>query len=290
MKLEERAMLVRLSMSAWSASITDKSVSNEVIESKKALSGSGKFRKNLINKDALKSIHKIQSGARTTHNTLTLPWKDDGTRIITTDTYDHYAKSMRTYRKRLFEAVEEFIESYEDHVKAAEEHLGELFNKDDYPSVDKIRSYYDFDVETSSVPTAYDFRAKVSNKEAAIIAKDIERRANVRLEEAMKDVWQRIANVTERMADKLEMYQPRNGLHDSQNNFHSTLVENVRDLADLLPSLNINNDPKLDKMQKQIINNLCQYDADELKSDDAARRKTAKKAKAIYDKVSQYIA
>lgn len=290
MKLEERAMLVRLSMSAWSARITDKQVSIEVIETKQATSGAGKFRKNLLNKDALKDINKIRGAARTAHNTLTLPWKDDGTRIITTETYDHYAKTMRDYRKKLTEAVDAFLESYDDHVKAAKDTLGKLFNKDDYPSIEEVRRQYDFDVETSSVPSSYDFRAKVSNKEAAAIAKDIERRATARLEQAMKDVWQRIATVTERMANRLEEYTPREGLHDAEGVFRNSLVENVRELADLLPALNISNDPELVKIQKQMIDNLCAYDAQELREDDAARRKTAKKAKQILEKVSKYIA
>lgn len=290
MKLEERALLVKLTINQWSAKKTDKEVSLEVSLNKQARSDAGSFRKQLISKEALKKIGKVISAARQTHYTLTLPWNDDGSRIITTEGYKHYAKVMQDYRIAMQEAVDEFLGEYEAFVKQAKVDLGKLFNADDYPDIDEIRRKFDFDVEPTSIGVSSDFRAKVSNKEAAIIAKDIEERTNARLEQAMKDVYERIAKVTEKMSEKLSEYDPGDAATEASGWFKSTLVENVRDLADILPSLNVKGDPALDKIRDELIDNLCQYDADELRADEKARRRTAKKAKRIYDKVSAFIA
>lgn len=289
-KLEERALLVNLSMGAWSAKKTDSEVSREVAKRKNARSDSGTYRKQLISREALKKITKVTTAARTSHNTLTLPWDDNGSRIITTETYQHYTKVMRDYRIAMQNAVNEFLDGYDDLVKQAKEDLGDLFNEGDYPDKSTISSKFYFDVEPKPVPTGTDFRAKVSNAEAKAIAKDIEQRTQARLDAAMKDIWQRIATVTERMAKKLEEYTPRVGLHDSEGVFRDSLVTNIRELAELLPSLNVTGDPELKKIQKDLLDSLCAYEPKELREDAKARAKTAKKVKEIFSKVSAYMA
>lgn len=284
-------MLVKLSIGMWSASKTDKEVSSEVIANKKAMKSAGVFRKHLVSKNALKEIQKIATAARQSHYVLTLPWNDDGARIIPTESYDHYAKTMRDYRRSMEEAVDAFLENYHDYIKNAKDELGDMFNPDDYPDPDDIRSKFFFDVEPTQIPASKDFRAKVSDKEVAAITKDIERRTKARLDSAMKDVWRRIADNTAKMVDRLENYVPAGvKITGPEYVFRDSLVENIRDLADTLPALNIKDDPNLTKIHESIVKNLCKYDAEDLRIDDAVRRKTAKRAKAIHDKVSKYLA
>lgn len=290
MNLEERALLVKLSISQWSARKTDNEVSREVMVSKNANNDRGTFRKVLISREALKKIQKVTSAARASHNTLTLPWNDDGSRIITTEGYQHYSKVMRDYRTAMQNAVDEFLEGYDELVTQAKTDLGKLFNKEDYPGVEDVKRKFAFDVEPTSIPVSRDFRAKVSNAEAKAIAKDIEARTKARLDNAVKDVWQRVQELTERMFTKLNDYQPRVGLHGAEGTFRDSLVENIRDLAKIMPSLNINNDPEMTKIHNELVAHLCTLDAEDLRQDDKARRQTAKKAKSIYDKVSKYLA
>src|SRR5690349_1314421 len=214
MNLEERTLLVKLSITQWNPYKTDNEVSREVTNSKNARQNAGKFRKRLMAKDAMKAIEQIASSARSTHNAMTLPWNDDGTRIITTDKYQEYAKQMRGFRLNMRSAVETFLSEYERHVGEAKAELGKLFKPEDYPTADDIKRKFRLDVEPSSVPAASDFRDNVSNADVAAITKDIEKRTELRLKEAMKDVWSRVAVVTERMARKLDEYQPRVGIKD----------------------------------------------------------------------------
>ncbi len=291
MKLEERALLVKLTISNWTASKTDKEVTDGVIEEQRAHSGAGRFTKRLFGKHALKEISKTVGSARIAHRTLTLPWEDNGNRIITTEGYQHYSKTMRRYRQIMEEHVTGFIENYEDYIKQAREELGKMFHRDDYPDVGEVKMKFAFDVEPTPIPTSMDFRAKVSDSEAKAIAKDIEKRQKARLDNAMKDVWQRIADVTEKMVEKLTEYVPAkdNGLKGAEGVFKSSLISNVTDLAEILPSLNINNDPELKRLHKQMIDDLTKYDADELKGDAKKRATTAKAARQVLSKVRRYL-
>lgn len=289
MGLDERALLVKLSIGRWSGQKTDANVTNEVAERHKADKASGKYRKRLVTKTALKEIDSIAGAARSAHNMLTLPWTDDGARVITTESYEHYSKVMRDFRDKMQAAVDEFIKTYDDHVIDAKEALGTMFDPDDYPPRNVVKSKFTFDVEPSPIPMKGDFRAKVSNEEAAIIAKDIEARSKMRLEHAMRDVWERVADVTEKMVDRLSAYKPKEGLHRAENTFRDSLVYNVEELARVLPSLNITNDPKLDELQKELLNKLCHYDPQQLREDSNARAQTAKEAKAILKKVGKFL-
>lgn len=290
MGLDERALLVKLSISAWSARKTDKEISREITESKNARSDRGTFSKILISREALKKIQKVESAARDSHRTLTLPWNDDGSRIITTEGYQHYSKVMRDYRTTMQEAVDDFLNGYDELVQKAKSDLGSMFNADDYPSIGEIRAKFNFQVEPTQIPMSRDFRAKVTNAEAKAIAKDIEARTNSRIDTAIKDIWQRIADVTEKMFTRLEEFKPREGLHRAESTFKDTLVENIRSLTEIMPSLNINSDPEITRIHKEMVEHLCHYDAEDLRDDVGARKRTAKSAKKIYDKVSKYLA
>jgi hypothetical protein len=289
LRLDERALLVKLTISNWTANKTDREVTDEVIIDHNAQSGSGRFTKRLFGKDALKAISRAVGQARVAHRTLTLPWEDNGFRIITTQGYQNYSKIMRQCRLVMEENVGSFIEGYGDYKKQAKEELGKMFRADDYPTAEEAKAKFNFDVEPRPLPSAADFRAKVSDAEAKAIAKDIERRQKQRLDEAMKDVWERIADVTGKMAEKLSGYKESNGLKGAEGIFKSSLVDNVRSLCDILPSLNINDDPDMKSLHKQMVSSLIEFDADELKTDIKKRQKTAKAAKQIHAKVSRYL-
>jgi hypothetical protein len=291
LRLDERALLVKLTISNWTASKTDKEVTDIVIDDNNAQSGAGRFTKRLFGKAALRNISQAVGAARVAHRTLTLPWEDNGNRIITTEGYQHYSKTMRHYRGVMEENVRAFIDDYDGYIGQAREELGKMFRRDDYPTAEEAKRKFHFDVEPSPIPTSADFRAKVSDKEAAYIAKDIERRQKQRLDAAMKDVWKRIADVTEKMATRLSEYKgPTRGYAvESGPSFKSSLVTNIVELADVLPTLNINNDPELTRLHKRMVEELTQYDADELKFDEKKRARTAKAARQIYSKVSKFL-
>jgi hypothetical protein len=291
MRLEERALLVKLTISNWTANKTDKEVTDTAIEDANAQQGAGRFTKRLFGKNALRNISQVVGAARVAHRTLTLPWEDGGNRILTTDGYPHYSKTMRNYRGMMEDNVRAFIENYDEYVNQSREELGKMFKRDDYPPANEVKAKFNFDVEPTPIPMVKDFRAKVSNEEAEAIAKDIERRQKDRLDAAMKDVWKRIADVTEKMAAKLSDYQgPSKGFKNmGGGTFQESLITNITELADILPSLNINNDLELNRLHKRMIEELTQYGADELKGDVKKRQATAKAAKQIYNKVSKFL-
>src|SRR5579884_3866071 len=80
--LSSRAMLCSLSISMWSARKHDPAASEEIASRHGAKSDAGRYNKVLLPKQALAEIQKIVSEARHEHYFITLPWADDGYRVL----------------------------------------------------------------------------------------------------------------------------------------------------------------------------------------------------------------
>jgi hypothetical protein len=65
------------------------------------------------------------------------------------------------------------------------------------------------------------------------------------------------------------------------------VMDSVRELVDLLPSLNLFDDPNINKMIDELKTNLYEVTDEELKKEDK-RKKILGKTKAMLDKMSDY--
>jgi hypothetical protein len=78
------------------------------------------------------------------------------------------------------------------------------------------------------------------------------------------------------MSEKLREYKG-----EDRTFFTASLVENVRELADLLPAFNLTNDPVFDGFAKRIQRELCAEDAKTLRENDKVREVVQKSADDI---------
>ena len=288
--LSERAMLARLNIRQWSARKLDRKVTDEVNTAHNASPDAGRYNKRLVSKDALATIQKVANEARKMHYARTLPWQDEGARILSTAGYLDYTGKVRDLRAEFESAVDAFVSGYPDFVTDARSKLNGLFQETDYPPADDIRSRFAFSVAIDPMPVSDDFRCQLDAAQAEEIRADIEARTRDAITAATRDVWTRISLVVGHMAEKLKEYKPAVGPGArAEGVFRDSLVENVRDLVAVLPSLNITGDPALaaiaDRMQS-----LCRDDAAELRDNASARASVAAEADAILADVGQFLA
>jgi hypothetical protein len=285
-KLSERAMLASLHVGMWSGMAVDRDVSEEVSENHKAEKDSGRYNKRLVASKFLSHVGGKINVARRSHRLLTLPWEDDGTRILSNTGYLHYTETMRLQQHAVRAATQEFIQSLPTYIDEARTRLGTMFNSEDYPSADELRSKFYIDVEIKPIPTGSDFRAKLSDDAVKHITQDIEDRCNERVEAAIKEVYQRVVDVTSKMAERLRGYEPG----ESTGVFRDTVVYNINELAELIPSLNITGDPKLDALAKQLKDDLVEHSPEVLRTNAKARKQTADAAERILKKAQTFLA
>jgi hypothetical protein len=290
--LSQKAILSSLTIGGWSARKYDDKVTKETNARNNAKEDAGRYNKLLIAKEGIQEVSRIMGAARAEHYRLTMPWLDDGARILPSALYDEYAKTTRTFRAEYEAAVKKFAEGYPQLVEDAKSRLNGMFNEEDYPDAEEMTMFdvkknpwgrFRFDVIMMPCPDAADFRVDLADEHAADIKADIEERMKAALQNAMTGPIQRIMLVVGAMVDRLTAYKPAKpgSGKRAEGLFRDSLVDNIRDLVELLPSFNLAGDKALTDLTARLRNELCRNDAEVLREDKAVRDATKKAAKSI---------
>ena len=95
MNLTHDAMLVSLRITAWSGRLYDRQASNHVAAQHDAAASAGRYNKRLLPKAAFAALTATVSEARAQHYANSLPWDDQGSRLLTVANYEAYAVFQR---------------------------------------------------------------------------------------------------------------------------------------------------------------------------------------------------
>ena len=279
--ITQKAMLAAVHISIWTATKHDRKVSRDVADRHGARERVGRYNKQLLmGAEKLEDLKTLAGQIRQHFYKITLPWSDEGFRLLPSHFLFDLTARMREFEAGFSSGVDQFLSVYPDYIREARAELGTLFRDSDYPSVDKLREKFNIKLEILPIPTGDDFRVSMSAEEQARIARDID--ANVRgsLTRGTEDLWKRLREVVSHMVDRLR---------EPESRFHASLVTNISDLVTLLPRLNVNQDPDLDRFAAQIRESLCNYTAQELKKHDVLRATTAAEAAGIVARMDRVL-
>jgi hypothetical protein len=288
--LARKAVLVSVNISQWTARKMDKRITDEVNRKHGAADDAGRYNKLLIEAERLAKLNALVSSARTMHYDMTRPWADEGPRILPNALFVKFSEKFREIKRQFETAADEFARGYPDFIAERKRALNGLFNAADYPPVSQIRGKFKLDMTILPFPDAADFRADLDDDTVEDIKREIADTSARVIDDAMKHTAQQIVDTVGHMATKLKEYNAGAKGDGSRKFFLNSLVDNVRDLADLLPAFNLTDDPKLDAITTRIKKELCVEDAGELRKNDAARESVQKSADEIVAVVSQFLA
>ena len=279
MNLNDRALLVQLSVSQWTARKYDKKVTNEVASAHGTTTAAGRYNKSLLPmNDYLDRVHKKTTHIRTKFYENTLPWGIEGTMMLPTSNYLQFMTDFRKEKGEWQYLVNEFVGNYDQLRLDAKRLLGSLYNDEDYPDESDVSRKFKMDMAIFPVPST-DFRVAIASDELTRIQQDVEKRIADAQTTAMKEVWDRLYDRVKHMAEKLA---------DPKAIFRDTMVENTKELCALLPRLNFMDDPNLEQLRQQVEATLLKH-PEALRNDPDLRRDTAAEAKAIMDKMSVFM-
>lgn len=271
MKLQEQAVLARLSCGMPGEARQDKKLTAEVKDDKHLGKDAGRWVKKLYPAEALEAVRQVVGRAREKHFELTLPWDDSGYRILPTTTYLEYQKAMRELRQEFEAARDVFNAKWNDWVNWAKvEHNGS-FNPANYDQA-KAFIMFRFYVDFNPVPEGGDFRVQLQADDVNSMKQELDERLTETLAAAQAELWERLATPVRAMVDRL-------GGPDKI--FRNSLVENLESIVALVPKLNIGGDDKLAGFAKECGDKLLKYSATTLRDSPAVRAATAKDADDI---------
>ena len=272
--LSQKAMLVGITIHAWQARKYDRKISIEVAEQHAATNDAGRFNKHLLpgNAESYEAVHKKAREFRSFYYANTLPWSKDGQRILPTANYETFSEGVRRFRRELHLLVEQFLTEYPILKEDARVLLNGMFNEQDYPAIEEMRTKFAVKVETLPLPSADDFRVALAEAEVSRIQREIETRLQREIENAHRDLWNRLHNAVDNMVVRLK---------DPTGKFHDTLVGNLQELVELIPKLNFTDDRHLESIRRQCAETLAVHAPQSLRDDMALRAKVAAQAQEI---------
>lgn len=283
MNLNDRALLVQLSVSQWMGRKLDKKASKDAADSAGATRSAVRTHKDLLpGCDELAAVHSKTNLIRAAFYDNTLPWGLDGMQVLPTSNYLNYSTEYRKDRSDWYSLVNTFLGAYEAAKWYAENDkrrtLGTLYTPTDYPDVKDLERKFNMDLAIFPVP-ATDFRVQIASEELTRIQQDVERRVADAQATAMREVWQRLYDKVKHIAEKCA---------DPKAIFRDTMIENARELVELLPRLNLTDDPNLEALRVEVEAKLIHH-PDAIRNNPDLRRDTATEAKKIMDAMGVFM-
>jgi hypothetical protein len=277
--LRQKALLMRINVGGWSGRKYDKKASAATARVFNADANSGRYNKVLVAEDKLKEIQKIASEARTIFYKRTLAWGDDESRMLPGVDFIDTDEKMREKADEYNSKVSEFLPLYPEMVEDAKAHLNGMWNASDYPTVGELKRKYYFRVSYTPLPDASDFRVDMQEDDLNYIKAELEIRNRESVQQANKELWQRLYDVVSHMAKRWA---------EDDVKVYDSVIENIIELCALLPKLNIMDDEKLDAMAKEVESRLCGYDTKTIRANKDERKDAAKEAQAVLDAMAGY--
>jgi hypothetical protein len=286
--LAERAMLVSLSVSIWSARKHDARISGKVAAEHGADRSMGRYAKHLIPRDKLSAVHAAHVALREHHCRNTLAWGDDGTRILPAANYLGYQAEQQGLEDAFDRAVRAFVAGYPGYVETARGALNGLFNARDYPEPAQIGGK--FAVRRHFLPVAQpdDFRVRLGDAEVARLRAEIAARNADLMANAQRELCQRVQDVVGHLVERLSAFQvdPVSGAR--VHPFRDSLIANVRDLLALMPRLNITGDAGIEQVRQDLAAKVACHESEALRTDPTLRAEVVDAAGGVLARMEGY--
>lgn len=274
MDLRRFAQLVTLNTKRWHAKVKDRKASKNAADATGAVAEAFETRKRLlVGADELLSvIHRAIDAARTKHYEMTLPWtttgltdegRRTGARLLPNSLFFEYTAAMAACKREMDEAVAKFVPEYPELIKKAQIKLGNSFNIAEYPNESSIAKHFDLSFDFQPIPVGKDFDG-LPKQQLESLAKHLNKSTRTMMENAMQDVWVRLREAIERMAERLS---------SPDKAFHHTLVGNLRDTVRLVHHLNFTKDKRVEEVRLFAETKLCAHTAEELREHPELRKR-----------------
>lgn len=266
MSITENGMLINLQLGSWTAFKLDKRMSaesahkNDVKDDK-----SIRVNKRIIAEEAIKQVEQARNAVRTNFYAMTLAWSDNGDRLLPRMMYLDFMAKHTPLEEAFYEEVRKFHAAYAENRDRAQFQLAAAFNPADYPHPDEIKRKFYCRMDISPLPTADDFRVNLGNAELNVIKDQIEAKTMDRIQAAQAEVIERIEKVVTNAVERMDAQvtaDPEKRLPP----LHQSTFDNMIELVNMLPKLNITGDPNVKATGKRLHKLLSSYnEADELK-------------------------
>jgi hypothetical protein len=281
-KYANQAMLVKLSISKWTAIKTDENATQDVLIANSAEKEAGAFKKKLISRSdpEFKAINRAANAIRSFHSQMTMPWDKSGRDLLPAKAFLKYKQRMTELEDQFNTAVRAFCSNYAIKLNQAQIMLGSLFQAADYPSPSEISGYYGICVVTEPIPMGENLKVGISQQFLEEERRRIEEDVRKKTREAHKSLYKRLETVASRVVETLSREEP---------NFRKSFISQVMETADMLEMLDLENDSKLQESAQKIKEAVLKNGYETLKEDEDARKDVVRDVEGELDEITKAV-
>lgn len=278
--LGEKALIVNLNISVWSARKTDKNVLREISNLYHSDQNHGSFSKLLISKTRLEAIKDIASAARKYHNEMTLPWMDGGGRLLPSKDFQDYSFTMSNYQSEFYTTVDDFVNSYNSYIQEGLDKLGQIADTKDYPPKDQIKSKYEFNYTYFPVPDDGDFRVTLSSDFVNQLKNNFNQSHQERFDRAKQSMTREVVDLVSNAIVRLSN-------EDESAWFKATTIDSIVTYREDHAMIELLEDQDLFVLLSDLATTASIHTVQELRSDFKNRKFISDSFKAILIKASE---
>lgn len=277
MSIAEQCMVVSLSLGVWEGRRLDRGAGIKLTEEAGAAQDSVRVNKLIVPKETLQPTLTKRNALRNHFTERTLPWRDNGDRILPRRMYAVFTQEHYKLRDEFDAEVRDFIgRLYPSAREQASFRMAALYNPDDYPTPEELMTRFYSRLDIDAVSEAEDFRVKLDQESVDQIKEQMGSALDERVNRAMKDLYERVGDAVTHMAEKLG---------DEESIFRDSMTINLDKLIDALPALNFTNDANLRTIHARMKASLKGLDPKALRQDRDHRAEICKEAEEIMDSV-----
>tara|TARA_R110002020_G_scaffold157450_5_gene340258 strand:- start:14 stop:889 length:876 start_codon:yes stop_codon:yes gene_type:complete len=281
--LRNKCILVRLRVKEFPNKKNDPSLTRKLANLLNADPRSLESKKTLLECPAITELQKLKGDTRNNIvNRLGSPF-EVGERIMAQSLLDQLEHEYAIAKQAWDDAKNELRGQTEAAIERAKRSLGDAFNSDDYPSVEEIVSRFTMALTYRPLPDTHDFRIdNLSHDRNEELRVNIESDVDQSISDAMQSVEDRLVDTVSHLGEVCAKYG-----HDAKGKvvgrFKDSTVEKVTELAELLPHLNITDDPRIAKAATELKAKLSNITPDKIKNSLGERERITADTKSILD-------
>lgn len=277
--INTKALLVKISIGQFNPKRSDDKTTQEVLDKHGATKEAGAWVKNLINPKHLEAVTRKAMRARQEHYKYSLPWADEGYRILPVKMFVDYQEAIKEVKDEFQQETEKFIELYPSYVYEAKSALNGMFDPKQYPSQQSLRDKFYFDISFLPFPDSNDFRCNLSQSSIEDVKDNLDECIAEAQKTAIRDLWMRLKTPIKHMVEKLS---------DEKGMFKNSMIENLQSIIELIPKLNLVDDPVLNQFAKEAEMKLIANPQD-LRNNPDIRKDVAKEAENLLKRMEGYL-
>ena len=287
--LATSGVLVSVDVNVWSATKQDRVISSEVTSSKKADPNAGRFVKNLL---ANNVYHKdLVNYRQTIYNWLkrrTYRWNNSQDLLPSVDMPDFKAE-YNDHEQEFNRLLDDFCMNYDSIKSNMAFAQGDMYNVEDYPSVEEVRAKFGCKLYVSEVPTQ-DFRCQVANDLAHDLKQSYEKQTKEIVKNVLHQQIERITDVIESISHccgTQEITTKDGEVKSKKRKIYDTTIEKAKSLCRSISQFDVLNNEDSAKLRdacRLLDNALTGVSIDALRESDYTRERVKNEVDDILNK------